>query len=47
MTRDAAWTRFDLTAAEAAESRIVDQFTADPARLDRMSVDAAGLYVDL
>ena len=47
MTRDAAWTRFDLTAAEAAESRIVDQFTADPARLDRMSVEAAGLYVDL
>ena len=47
MTRDAAWTRFDLTAAEAAESRIVDQFAADPARLDRMSVEAAGLYVDL
>lgn len=47
MTRDAAWTTFDLIAAEDAESRIVDQFAADPDRLDRMSVEAAGLYVDL
>ncbi|MDQ1155056.1 glucose-6-phosphate isomerase [Brevundimonas sp. SORGH_AS_0993] len=47
MTRDAAWTTFDLTAAEAAKGRIADQFAADPDRLDRMSVEAAGLYVDL
>ena len=38
MTRDAAWTRFDLTAAETDESRIVDQFAADPARLDFATV---------
>jgi len=47
MTRDAAWTAFDQAAAEAASARIVDQFAADPDRLGRMSVEAAGLYVDL
>lgn len=47
MTRDAAWTAFDQAAAEAASARIVDQFAADPDRLERMSVEAAGLYVDL
>ncbi|KAK0330315.1 hypothetical protein LTR94_033317, partial [Friedmanniomyces endolithicus] len=47
MSRDAAWTAFDRTAAEAAKTRIVDQFAADPGRLARMSVQAAGLYLDL
>jgi len=47
MTRDAAWTAFDQAAAEAATARIVDQFAADPDRLARMSVEAAGLYLDL
>lgn len=47
MTRDAAWTAFDQAAAEAASARIVDQFAADPNRLARMSVEAAGLYLDL
>ncbi len=47
MTRDAAWTAFDQAAAEAASVRIVDQFAADPDRLARMSVEAAGLYLDL
>ncbi len=47
MTRDAAWTAFDQAAAEAASARIVDQFAADPDRLARMSVEAAGLYLDL
>jgi len=47
MTRDAAWTAFDQAAAEAASARIVDQFAADPERLARMSVEAAGLYLDL
>lgn len=47
MTRDAAWTAFHQAAAEAASARIVDQFAADPDRLARMSVEAAGLYLDL
>ncbi|WEK40627.1 MAG: glucose-6-phosphate isomerase [Candidatus Brevundimonas colombiensis] len=47
MTSDAAWTAFDQAAAEAASARIVDQFAADPDRLSRMSVEAAGLYLDL
>lgn len=47
MTRDAAWTAFDQAAAEAASARIVDQFAADSDRLARMSVEAAGLYLDL
>ena len=47
MSRDAAWTAFDRTAAEAGKTRIVDQFAADPGRLARMSVQAAGLYLDL
>lgn len=47
MTRADAWTTFDRTAAETARTRIVDQFAADPDRLARMSVEAAGLYLDL
>lgn len=47
MTTDAAWTAFDQAAAEAARTRIVDQFATDPDRLSRMSVEAAGLYLDL
>ena len=50
MTAD--WTAFDAAAARDAASpgggaRIVDQFAADPQRVARMSVEAAGLYVDL
>jgi len=47
MSRDDAWKTFDRTAAEAADTRIVDQFATDPQRLARMSVEAAGLYLDL
>lgn len=47
MTRDDAWTTFDCTAAEAGATRIDQQFAADPDRLARMSVEAAGLYLDL
>lgn len=47
MTRDDAWTTFDRTAAEAEATRIDQQFAADPDRLARMSVEAAGLYLDL
>lgn len=47
MSRDDAWKTFDRTALEAGQTRIVDQFAADPDRLARMSVEAAGLYLDL
>ncbi|KQS57192.1 glucose-6-phosphate isomerase [Brevundimonas sp. Leaf363] len=42
---EAAWTA--LKAAADPVARIVDQFAADPERLSRMSVEAAGLYLDL
>ncbi|MBX9616320.1 MAG: glucose-6-phosphate isomerase [Caulobacteraceae bacterium] len=41
------WTAFDAAAARDGKTRIVDQFAADPDRLARMSVEAAGLYLDL
>lgn len=43
----AAWTTLKAVAAEDAGVRIVDRFAAEPERLDRMSVEAAGLYLDL
>ena len=43
----ADWTAFDAAAVADADLRIVDQFAADPQRLTRMSVEAAGLYLDL
>ncbi|WP_395651841.1 glucose-6-phosphate isomerase [Brevundimonas sp.] len=46
-TSHADWTAFDAAAARDADARIVDQFAADPARLERMSVEAADLYLDL
>lgn len=45
MTAD--WTDFDACARNAAEASIVDQFSADPDRLTRMSLEAGGLYLDL
>ncbi|MGQ2991187.1 MAG: glucose-6-phosphate isomerase [Brevundimonas sp.] len=47
MPMTADWTAFDAAARDDANARIVDQFAADPDRLDRMSVEAAGLYLDL
>jgi glucose-6-phosphate isomerase len=41
------WTSFDDAAVRDADARIVDQFAADPDRVSRMSVEAAGLYLDL
>ncbi|RZJ43213.1 MAG: glucose-6-phosphate isomerase, partial [Brevundimonas sp.] len=34
-------------ARKDAGARIVHHFATDPGRMDRMSVDAAGLYLDL
>jgi glucose-6-phosphate isomerase len=42
-----AWAGFDAAAKAAAATRIVDQFAADPDRLARMSLDVAGLHLDL
>jgi len=42
-----AWSAFDAVAARDADVKIVDQFAADPDRLARMSIEAAGLYLDL
>lgn len=47
MDLDAAWSAFDAVAARDRGARIVDQFAADPGRLDRLTVEAAGLTVDL
>ena len=43
----ANWNAFETAASRDADARIVDQFAADPQRVARMSVEAAGLYVDL
>ena len=43
----AAWTAFDAAASDDAGIRIADQFIADHDRLGRMTVEAAGLYLDL
>ncbi len=42
-----AWADFDSAARDAAGAKIIDQFAADPARLERMSLDVAGLHLDL
>ncbi|MFY7853020.1 MAG: glucose-6-phosphate isomerase, partial [Brevundimonas sp.] len=44
---DAAWTAFDAAAEQHGQARILDQFAADPDRLSRMTVEAAGLWLDL
>ncbi len=41
------WTAFDAAAERDADARIIDQFAADPERLPRMTLEAAGLYLDL
>lgn len=43
----AAWTELEAVARRDADARIVDQFAADPGRLARMTVEAAGLHLDL
>jgi glucose-6-phosphate isomerase len=44
---DAAWTDFDAAAARDRDARIADQFAADRDRLSRMTVEAAGLHLDM
>jgi len=43
----AAWTALEAAAKADARTRIVDLFAAEPDRLSRLTVEAAGLSVDL
>ncbi len=43
----AAWARFDRAAEAAAHVPILSLFEAEPDRLDRLTLDAAGLHLDL
>jgi glucose-6-phosphate isomerase len=42
-----AWARFDAEADKARGLHIVDLFAKEPDRLSRLSLDAAGLFIDL
>ena len=44
---DAAWSRLKAAGEGARQRRIVDLFAAEPERLARLSVTAAGLDLDL
>ena len=43
----AAWTQLEAAAQAARERRIADLFKAEPDRLDRLSVEAPELLLDL
>ncbi|MGX1586627.1 glucose-6-phosphate isomerase [Brevundimonas diminuta] len=43
----AAWAELEAAARRDADARIQDQFTADPDRLTRLTLDVAGLHIDL
>jgi glucose-6-phosphate isomerase len=42
-----AWAAFDRAAERASGASLVSLFQAEPDRLDRLTMDAAGLYLDL
>jgi glucose-6-phosphate isomerase len=44
---DAAWTRLEAAAKAAGEKRIVEFFDSEPGRLDSLTLDIAGLHLDL
>ena len=44
---DAAWTRLEDAAQAAGEKRIVLMFDAEPGRLETLTLDVAGLHIDL
>jgi glucose-6-phosphate isomerase len=46
MDKDAAWTALEAAARADAAVRIADRFGREPDRLQRLSVDAAGLSLD-
>jgi glucose-6-phosphate isomerase len=44
---DAAWTRLEAAAKAAGEKRIVEMFDAEPGRLTALTLNVAGLHIDL
>ncbi len=44
---DAAWTRLEAAAKAAGDKRIVEMFDAEPDRLANLTLDVAGLHIDL
>jgi glucose-6-phosphate isomerase len=44
---DAAWTRLEAAAKAAGDKRIVEMFDAEPRRLETLTLDVAGLHIDL
>jgi glucose-6-phosphate isomerase len=44
---EAAWERLQVAAGEAATTPIADLFGREPGRLERLTLDAAGLHLDL
>jgi glucose-6-phosphate isomerase len=44
---DAAWTRLEVAAKAAGEKRIVEMFASEPGRLEALTLDVAGLHIDL
>ena len=44
---DLAWVQFERAAREAARTPILQRFTEEPDRLDRLTLDAARLHLDL
>jgi glucose-6-phosphate isomerase len=44
---DAAWTRLEDAAKAAGEKRIVEMFDAEPGRLTALTLNVAGLHIDL
>jgi glucose-6-phosphate isomerase len=44
---DAAWTRLEDAAKAAGEKRIVEFFDSEPGRLETLTLDVAGLHIDL
>ena len=42
-----AWNRFHAAANAAHGARIMDLFASEPDRLSRLTLDAAGLFIDL
>ncbi|MFT4253192.1 MAG: glucose-6-phosphate isomerase [Caulobacter sp.] len=44
---DAAWTRLETAAKAAGEKRIVEFFDAEPQRLETLTLDVAGMHLDL
>ena len=46
-SKDAAWAALAAAAKADSSQRIADRFAAEPGRLARLNLDAAGLFLDL